>query len=236
MHVVSNGSIVGEVTAENLYVGLGPNDMLSVKTKWAPSHGGDKAALDGRNLISSFLSGYNTSIVLRAHEGSIPGQPKLGRALSRIDLNVSAPHLTLPPSGGGGGSDDDDDDEQQQQQHFIRDATFHVFSSTATFTLLSPLQNNVLYIEHINATAYYNHTDPVGTIRHELPFAAGPGESTTPRLPVEWRLGSDGYDKIRNALGGRLKLDARAVVGVRIGNWRETVWYVGRGIGANIRV
>ncbi|KAI6643014.1 hypothetical protein MCOR08_000197 [Pyricularia oryzae] len=231
VHVVSNGSIVGEATAENLVVGLGENNMLVVKVKWAPSHGGDKAAVDGRNLISGFLSGYNTTITLRAHEGSIPGQPKLGRALSRIDLNVSAPHLTLPPKEGGG-----DSDEDEKQQRFIREATFHVFSSTASFTLFSPLQNNLLYIERINATAYYNHTDPVGTIRHDLPFVVEPGESVTPRLPVEWRLGSDGYDKIRSALGGSLRLDARAVVDVRLGNWREEVWYVGRGIGANIRV
>lgn len=88
----------------------------------------------------------------------------------------------------------------------------------------------------MNATALYNHTEPVGHIQYDLPFAAPPGISVTPKLPVDWSLDSVGYEKVRQALGGRLKLDAHAIVGVRLGSWTETVWYVGRGIGASIRI
>lgn len=70
---------------------------------------------------------------------------------------------------------------------------------------------------------------------YDLPFAVPPGVSESPRLPVDWSLGSIGYDAIRKALGGELKLSALADVGIRIGHWREQVWYKGRSIGAKIR-
>jgi len=119
--------------------------------------------------------------------------------------------------------------------HFIDDATFHLFSSTAQFTLLSPLRYSTLYIENINATAFYNHTEPVGYILYDLPFKVTPGASQSPKLPVKWSLDSVGYEKLKDALGGTLKCDAVGTVGVRLGQWSETVWYAGSGIGANIR-
>jgi len=106
----------------------------------------------------------------------------------------------------------------------------HVLSSTATFVLVSPV---ALYITSIAAAAYYNGTE-VGTIDWGYPFALDSGENVTPRLPVNW--GSDALGTIRDALGGTLKLDARADVGVRIGDWNEQIWYEGRGLGAKIRL
>ena len=41
---------------------------------------------------------------------------------------------------------------------------------------------------------------------------------------------------MRDALGGTLKLDAEADVGVRIGTWHEKVWFKGGGIGASVRL
>ena len=38
------------------------------------------------------------------------------------------------------------------------------------------------------------------------------------------------------ALGGRLKLDARADVGIRIGMWSQMVWFEGRQIGARVKI
>lgn len=112
----------------------------------------------------------------------------------------------------------------------------HIISSRATFVLLSPLPTTTLFITSIDATAYYNHTEVVGTIEYNYPFAVPPGASTTPKLPVAWTLGGAGYDAVRDALGGELKLDATADVGVRIGLWEEMVWYVGSGIGAKVRL
>lgn len=224
IHVLSNGTLVGEAIAEDLDVKTGKNSGLVVSAVWNPSLGGEKGVKQGRELLSQYISGYNTSITVKTHRGSIPSQPLIGDALSKLNITLSAPHISLP------GKDED------EMTHFIRDATFHVFSSTATFTLISPLQQNTIYIEKVNATALYNHTEPIGKIEYDLPFAAEPGETVTPKLPVEWSLDSVGYQRLKEALGGKLKLDARAVVGVRLGQWRETVWYFCRGIGASVRV
>jgi hypothetical protein len=92
-----------------------------------------------------------------------------------------------------------------------------------------------MYITYINGTAFYKD-DEVGRIEYELPFAVQPGVSTTPRLPVDWSLGSVGYDAVKKALGGQLKLRAEAVIGIEIGEWQERVWYKGKGIGAKVRL
>jgi hypothetical protein len=202
----------------------GNNTNLVVKALWNPSWGGDLGVELGRDLISGYLSGFNTSVTVRTHRRSIPALPNLGEALSRLNLTIAAPRLSLPG---------DDDDERA---HFIRDATFHILSSTAQFTLVSPFTHNVLYIDHVNATAFYNHTDPVGRIEYNYPIACPPGASQTPKLPVDWSIGEGGYEKLKNALGGKLKLDANATVGVRLGAWTETIWYVGKGIGASVRL
>jgi len=46
---------------------------------------------------------------LRTHEGTIPAQPSLGRALSKFGVDLPTPNLR-----GGDGKDD---------KHFIQDAT-----------------------------------------------------------------------------------------------------------------
>lgn len=112
----------------------------------------------------------------------------------------------------------------------------HLLTSTATFVLISPLPHSTLYMTHINASAFYNHTDLVGTILYDLPFAVPPGASQTPRLPVSWNIATVGYEAIRSALGGHLKLDAKATAGVKIGAFEVDVWFIGRGIGAKIRL
>ena len=106
----------------------------------------------------------------------------------------------------------------------------HVFSSSANFILDSPLQ---LYITSISAAAFYNDTE-VGTIDWNYPFMVDKGESTTPKLPVNWN--TDALGAVKDAIGGTLRLDAEADVGIKIGKWHEQVWYHGKGIGAKIRL
>ncbi|KAI1333981.1 hypothetical protein F5Y15DRAFT_403386 [Xylariaceae sp. FL0016] len=224
VHVLGNGSILGEATIENMDIIQGSNTDLLVTAKWNPLRSGNAGRQIGRNLISQFLSGQNTSITVKAHRDSIPGQPILCEVLSRYNMTFAAPRLELPG------------DTPEERSHFIRDATFHFLSSTATFTLASPLHYNTLYLDFVNATALYNHTEPVGQIFYDLPFSAPPGTSTTPRLPVEWSIGSVGYDAVKQAVGGKLKLDAHANVDVRLGNWKESLWYEGKGIGASVHL
>ncbi|KAI8257981.1 hypothetical protein K4K58_003577 [Colletotrichum sp. SAR11_239] len=228
IHIVKDGTILGSATAENLNVVRGNNTNMVVTAKWDPTTHGDAGRRIASDLISEYLSGRNVTFDVKAHRGTLPSVPIIGEALSKLNITIAAPKLDLPGDG--------DEEDGKKKGHFIRDATFHVLSSTATFTLVSPLTYNTIYVDWVNATAYYNHTEKVGHILYNLPFAAPPGTSETPRLPVDWSMGSVGYDAVRKAIGGALKLDASANVSVRIGNWRETVWYEGQGIGASIRL
>ncbi|EGY19940.1 hypothetical protein VD0002_g5126 [Verticillium dahliae] len=221
IHIAKNGSVLGSATAENLNLTRGNNTNIRVTARWDANVAGGKGKKIGAELLSQYLSGYNVTLDVQTHRDSIPAVPLIGEALSHLNISIPAPKLDLPSEDG-------------EEGHFIRDAVFHVISSTATFTLVSPLHYNTLYIDAVNATAYYNHTAPVGRIDYDLPFAVTPGATKTPKLPVQWSVGSIGYDAVKKALGGVLKLDAKANVTVRIGNWRETVWYTGKGIGAHI--
>jgi hypothetical protein len=228
IHISNNGSVIGDVTLQNLSVIPGNNTNLLVLATWDPStFGCENGTKIGRELLSQYISGFNTTLTFQTHNGSIPFRPDLGSALSKFSIEIPTPRLSTPATG-------DDGDGDDHKPHFIEDATFHLFSSTATFTLVSPLKYSTIYIDSIDATALYNHTEPVGTINYDLPFKVPPGSSQSPRLPVDWSLDSVGYEELRKALGGSLKLDAKGTVGIRLGQWTETVWYVGSGIGARV--
>ncbi|KAH6674519.1 hypothetical protein B0J14DRAFT_590155 [Halenospora varia] len=229
IHILNNGSIIGDATARNVAVGKGNNTNILVQATWDPTKfGGKKGQKIGRELLSQYISGFNTTLTFQTHANSFPLQPRLGKALSKFLIEIPTPRLSTPGAGGDKGGNN--------KPHFIDDAVFHLFSSTAEFTLISPLQYSTIYIENINATAFYNHTEPIGKINYDLPFKVPPGTSKSPRLPVDWSLDSVGYEKIREALGGSLKLDAMGVVKVRLGRWSESVWYVGSGIGATVKL
>ncbi|KAF5533570.1 hypothetical protein FNAPI_12644 [Fusarium napiforme] len=225
VHILHDGELLGEAISRNVTFDLGKNTNLPVLATWDPLRfGGEKAQAIGRKLLSDYVSGKNTTLTARTHRRSVPNVPIIGEALSKINITLPTPRITVPG----------EDEHEGDKPHFIADATFHLFSSTATFTLLSPLLYNTLYIEHINATALYNHTEPVGQIIHDEPFPATPGRSQTPRLPVIWSASSVGYGKLKEALGGSLKLDAIANVTVRLGSWTEKIHYTGKGIGAKV--
>lgn len=227
VHILKHGVVLGEAVATNVELELGNNTDNIIRATWDPStFGGEEAEEIGRHLLSEFLSGKNTTLEIKTHRHSVPSMPQLGEALSKLNFTIPTPRLQLPG----------DDEDEAGDSRFIRDATFHLFSSSATFTLASPLLYNTVYLEHINATALWNHTEPVGRIITDEEFAAPPGLSQTPRLPVEWSPGHIGYDKMKEALGGRMKLDAVADVTIRMGNWVEEVHYTGTGIGAKVRL
>jgi len=92
-----------------------------------------------------------------------------------------------------------------------------------------------IYMTYMNATAFYkNHTVDKILYYDDIPIP--PGMSESPRLPVEWSLNSIGYEAVRKALGGTLKLGTRADVSVRIGEFEEDIWVQFNGIGAKVRV
>ncbi|EGC42124.1 conserved hypothetical protein [Histoplasma capsulatum var. duboisii H88] len=223
LRVAHNGTNVGHVTARNLSISPGLNSGIEIFALWDPLQlGGKDGIAAGQDLISRFVSGFNTSIALKPHRDMIPVLPNLGLALSSLELDIPVPKLGPP--------------EDDGQPHFIKDATLYLWSSTAVFTLASPLSSTTLLITSIDATAFYNHSEPVGKIKYDHPFRVPPGTSQTPRLPVELDLGGAGYEAIREALGGTLKMDAVADVDVQLGNYSNTVFYKGKGIGAKIRI
>ena len=112
----------------------------------------------------------------------------------------------------------------------------HLWSSTAEFTLSSPLPKTTVEITSINATAFYEKSEPIGRIDYHQPFDVPPGISQSPRLPVDLHLGSIGYDALKNALGGSLKMCAVAEVGVRVHNYTDMITYRGKGISAHVRI
>jgi len=112
----------------------------------------------------------------------------------------------------------------------------HLLSSTATFTFASPFRHSTMFLTHVNATAFYNHTQPIGIINYDLPIAIPPGSSQSPRLPVDWSLDGVGYGAVKKALGGTLKLDAKAIAGCRIGQWEQTLWVEAHGIGSHVKL
>lgn len=220
IHILTNGTLLGHATAKDIKVVPGVNTNILVTAVWDPqTMGGEEGHHVGVEFLSQYISGYNTTLTLRAHEGTIPAQPSLGRALSKFAVDLPTPNLR------GGG--------EEGEKHFIQDATMHLITSTANFVLLSPLKTSTIYVTYINATAFY-HEDAVGHIVYDLPFAVPPGSSTSPRLPINY--GSVGSDVVRGALGGTLKMKAKATVGVRLGKWEERIWYEGQGIGAKIRL
>lgn len=226
--VLSNSHVIGDVIIQNMEMTPGRATNTAVRSTWDPmGFGGTAGAQAGRKLLSEYLSGENTTVTVQLHRGSIPGMPKLGQALSRINMTFDTPRLRLP---GNDGHETDDG------LGFIREAVFHIVSSSATCFLASPLRHNTVHVERIDATAYYNHTEAIGQLTYDKEFEALPGLSKTPHLPVKWDMDSVGYGKLQEALGGSLRLDTAANVTVRLGNWVEEVHYKGFGIGAKVRL
>ncbi|KAJ5446936.1 hypothetical protein N7445_001757 [Penicillium cf. griseofulvum] len=238
--ILYNDTAVAHITAQNISVGPGNNSFIPVDFFWCPL---DAAGVDGveagRALLSSYISGQflldgmnqngsNTTITIKSHRNTIPSLPRLGEALSVLNITVPVPRISIPSSPG---SDDDD-----QKPHFIQDATFYLWSSTAEFILSSPLTENNILITSIDATAFYEKNEPIGRINNHNPFEVPPGISKSPRLPVNLDMGGVGYDALRKALGQSLEMDAIAKVGVLIGNYKDVILYHGKGIAAKVRI
>jgi hypothetical protein len=59
-------------------------------------------------------------VTIQSHENSIPALPNLGRALSKLEIDVQVPRLRIPGDENGQPGDGDDGDDSR---HFVKDAT-----------------------------------------------------------------------------------------------------------------
>ncbi|KAG9937415.1 hypothetical protein KCU98_g19746, partial [Aureobasidium melanogenum] len=155
INILTNDTLLGHATAKDIRIVPGNNTNILVTAVWDPrTLGGEEGHRVGVEFLSQYISGFNTTLSLRAHEGTIPAQPSLGRALSKFEVDLPTPNLR---GGGGDGSGD------KNEKHFIQDATMHLITRTANFVLLSPLKTSTLYVTYLNATAFHNE-DAVGHI------------------------------------------------------------------------
>jgi hypothetical protein len=102
--------------------------------------------------------------------------------------------------------------------------------------LFSPLTNTTIEVTSVEAQAFRNHDEKVGTINYYEPFSVSPGISHSPRLPVDLNLGGIGYGDLRRAVGGSLDLDTVAKIGVRVKDYEDIIHYHGKGIKAKVKL
>ncbi|TGZ80444.1 hypothetical protein EX30DRAFT_307729 [Ascodesmis nigricans] len=230
--VLSGDSVLGTATVKDLVFSDGDNEV-TVFINWAPiEYGGWGSVAVAEALISDFISGRSGSLTLRVHDESIPSMPSLSKALSNVSITIPMPALPyLPPRDGQPSDDDDDipsdDDGSSDGPHFIRSATMHLFTSTADFLIQNPFPHDLITIYKLNGSAMYNGS-VLGTMLADFPFTVNPGLEglyLTPRIPVEWRLDSVGYEAMKKALGGELKVNAVATCNLSLGRYQMTVLY-----------
>lgn len=227
-----NGTAVGHVVARDVSLIPGLNTGIHVDLVWNPlAFSGANGVDVGRKMVSRYISGFNTTVNVRSYWGTIPALPKLGQAMSKLELEIPIPKVPTPDDG-----KDPDEGDDEGRSRFIQDATLHLWSSTAEFTLYSPLPDTAIFVTSIDASAFYEKKEPIGTIDYNVPIKVPPGISRTPQLPVNLDLSGVGYDAVRRALGRSLKMDAEAKVGVRIRQYKDIITYHGTGISANVRI
>ncbi|KAK5009489.1 hypothetical protein LTR60_005187, partial [Cryomyces antarcticus] len=121
INILNNGTILGHATAKDVRVVPGPNENILVTAVWDPLiSSGSKGQAVGKEFLSQYISGWNSTITLKTHKGSIPSQPALGKALESMEIVMPTPKLSAPVPGHGDGDGGDDKD---MGPHFIEDAT-----------------------------------------------------------------------------------------------------------------
>ena len=68
--------------------------------------------------MSLMFLGYNTSLTLRTHNGTIPSLPNIGHALSNFSVDIPTPRLKPPKN-----PNRPVDDPENDRPRFIDDAT-----------------------------------------------------------------------------------------------------------------
>src|SRR4051812_30433757 len=65
------------------------------------------------------IAGWNTTLALKPHAGTIPSYPSLGKALSALELKFPTPRLSTP---GPSNPPDNGDDHRSPGAHLIQNA------------------------------------------------------------------------------------------------------------------
>ena len=62
------------------------------------------------------MTGDNTTVTIKTHQGTSPALPKLGKAMSKLEFDMQVPKVPIPRS-----HEDTDDDDKP---HFVQSAMF----------------------------------------------------------------------------------------------------------------
>ncbi|KAI9701591.1 MAG: hypothetical protein M1836_001647 [Candelina mexicana] len=122
IHILNNNTVLGQALAKDVTIVPGPNDNIPVQALWDPSSSGLEGEHIGKELLSQAFArlkpqaGFNTTLTLKTHNGTIPSQPSLGNALSSLEIEIPTPKLSTPRKPSPGGDDD-------KGPKFIEDAT-----------------------------------------------------------------------------------------------------------------
>ncbi|KAF8418538.1 hypothetical protein EV426DRAFT_568186 [Tirmania nivea] len=246
VHLEKDEFIIGNASISNTNITPGNNSII-VKATYAPvgeGRDGTKHAIEkGLELLGEYVSGKNTTLEVKAFEGSIPGLPELSRALSGLGATLPIPRPQPPPSQHDpDGPSSPPEDQPPSTSPFLQGATMHIFSSSATFLLYNPFPKTPITIYDLNGKAFYN-CSKLGSVCYdgEWEILAGReagegGLSLSPRLPVKWVFGGAAYSAMVDALGGPLRIDTSANATVGVGEWRGRVQFEGGGLKVGIRL
>ena len=192
INILANNTLLGHATVKNLYVGPGNNTNIPVTAVWDPSTlGGKKGAAVGREFLSQYISGWNTTLTLQTHNGTIPALPALGHALSKFPATFPTPRLGSsdpPPSDGDG--------DGRADPHDIQDAALsagrYLCGGGADLSTEEGLRSAVFRYNHSDAyvdlvlaigRAYASGAAPVlpaGDVTAPTPTTSAPVPTTTP--------------------------------------------------------
>ncbi|PWY86185.1 hypothetical protein BO70DRAFT_361006 [Aspergillus heteromorphus CBS 117.55] len=107
LQLLFNDTKVAHILAKDITVVPGVNDGIPVDLLWSPLILDGPAGADaGRELLSQYISGQNTTVTIKTHEGTIPALPKLGKALSKLGVEVQIPRVPVPRAPGNGNDPD----------------------------------------------------------------------------------------------------------------------------------
>lgn len=62
------------------------------------------------------MPGYNTTVTIKPHQGTIPALPKLGEAMSKLAFDMQVPNVPVPRS--------HEDTDGDGKPHFVQSAMY----------------------------------------------------------------------------------------------------------------
>lgn len=175
-----------------------------------------------QDLLSRYLSGDPPSVLIQGNSNTFRDSVEYSQLVSGLSLNYTLPYFLT-------GID------SERQSGFILKSTMHIVSSEIEFTVYNPISNAVVHIDIKDAIAAHDGVI-LGHIEKNTKLAIPPGVYTTPRIPIVYSKTGVGGKILREALNGRIDVEALARFDCRIDAFQIGLHYKGSGLSADIRL